>query len=157
MNLHVTADKYLIPQLSAAAGEKFCFFVQKRESADEVFDIMETIRNDLSHNDVFVKLAAGLREKHLGKLLGNDRFRAQLDDGGKEALWQQLNELTTKLFFTDKEEKCYALCQQHTASVLQGPVKTGKALCSYCALTRSLGHSSHTTTHVTIKKAWIEK
>jgi len=105
---------------------------------------------------VFIKLADTLREKHLIALLSNDRFRAQLDLGGKEALWQQLDELTGKGGFKGKEEKCHTLCPLHAKKVFQAPAN-GKALCFCCHQSRIAGLNSHTTSAQVARMAWIEK
>jgi hypothetical protein len=157
MNLHVTADKYLIPKLSEVASDRFCVLAKVCKSADDIFDIIELCRNDLNHNEVFVTLAASLREKNLIKLLSNDRFRAQLDSGGKEALWEQLDELTAKVFSVNTEEKSYSLCPGHTQNLFQRPTKDGKAACFCCNLVRAQGWSQSGPQNQAVRKAWIEK
>jgi hypothetical protein len=156
-DLHVTADKYLIPKLSTLASEKFCSVARACESADDMFDIMEAVRADLDPNDAFVELTATMREKNLIKLLSNDRSRAQLGSGGEVALWQQIDELTSKNFVADKEEKSYMLCSQHTQRVFQGPAKDGvKDVCFCCNMSRSYGYSGGYGQQVA-RKAWISK
>jgi len=134
MNLHVTADKYLIPKLSAVASDKFCSVANACKEVDDVFDIIEACRNELNHNDVYVKLADALHDKHLLTLLGNDRFRAQLDSGGKEALWQQLDELIANGVVKGKRERSYILCPEHSQDVFRGPLvaKDATGICSFC-------------------------
>jgi hypothetical protein len=121
-NIYVTADKYLIPRLSAVASSKICSIAEACTSIDDIFDIMEVIRTDLRPNATLAKLSATLREKHLRKLLGNQRFRAQLDSRGKDAIWKQIDELTSKVFWADLTEKSYFLCEQHKAGIFQHPV-----------------------------------
>jgi hypothetical protein len=156
----VTGDKYLVPQLREEGSRFFCLIARKCTSADDIFDIIETCRTDFSHNDEFVKLAAELREKNLGILLSNDRFRAQLDSGGKEALWQQLDELTSKVFIADKKEKSYRLCPAHAKRVFEEPIEDNCGTCTCCLIQqdvygqggrRVINHIKFDT-----RKAWIE-
>ena len=162
MNLHVTADKYLIPKLSAVASDKFYAVARTCNEADDVFDIIEACRNELNHNDVFIELADELREKHLITLLGNDRFRAQLDSGGKEALWEQLDELTANGVVKGKAEKSFTLCPQHLQVVLQGQLvaKEVKGYCTCCTAVRYNGYNSNDyiyyDQHVA-KRVWVDK
>lgn len=145
MNLHVTADKYLIPKLSANASKRFCFVARARKSTDDIFDIMEAIRTEL-------------RKKHLSNLLRNDRFRAQLDSGGKVAMWKQLDELNSKDLVTDKEEKSYSLCSQYEREVFKEAAKDeGKAHCPLCLKLWNSGIVALHTGQHTIHKAWIKK
>lgn len=161
MNLHVTADKYLIPKLSAVASDKFYAVARTCNEADDVFDIIEACRNELNHNDVFIELADELREKHLITLLGNDRFRAQLDSGGKEALWQQLDELTANGGFKGKEEKSFTLCHQHQQTVFQGQLgaKEVKGYCTCCYIARNYGYNGYHYTSVqqVAKRVWMDE
>jgi hypothetical protein len=161
MNLHVTADKYLIPKLSAVASDKFCAVARTCNEADDVFDIIETCRNELNHNDVFIELADELREKHLITLLGNDRFRAQLDSGGKEALWQQLDELTANGGFKGKEEKSFTLCHHHQQTVFQVELvaKEVKGYCTCCVIGRNHGYNNYNCTSVqhVAKRVWLDE
>jgi hypothetical protein len=154
MNLHVTADKYLIPKLSAVASDKFCAVARTCNEADDVFNIIEACRNELNHNDVFSELADELREKHLITLLGNDRFRAQLDSGGKEALWQQLDELTASGGFKGKEDQSFLLCNKHQQIVFEGPLvcKDVRGICSCCS-----NYGSGYNISVLPKRVWMDK
>lgn len=137
-----------MPRLSAVASGKICSIAEACTLVDEVFDIMEVIRADLSRNATLVKLSATLREKHLRKLLGNQRFRAQLDSRGKDALWKEIDRLTSRVFWADMTEKSYVLCEQHKANIFRGPVEVpeqrvsifgGVGRCSACLLSGTYG------------------
>jgi hypothetical protein len=110
-------DEHLIPRLSAVASSKICSIAEACTSIDDIFDIMEVIRTDLRPNATLAKLSATLREKHLRKLLGNQRFRAQLESRGTAAIWKQIDELTSKVFWADMAEKSYFLCEQHKVAI----------------------------------------
>jgi hypothetical protein len=164
LNIHVTGDKYLVPELGAEGSMLFCRYARKCTSADDIFDIIETCRTEFSHNDEFVELAAELREKNLGKLLSNNRFRAQLDSGGKEALWQQLDELSSKVFIADKKEKSYRLCPAHAERVFEEPIEDNGGTCT-CCLIQQDGYGQqgdrrfivvYNPVKCSARKAWIE-
>lgn len=114
LNVHLAADKYLEPELSTIAGQNFRRHALVCSDADEIFDLMEAIESEADHLELLVDLGAKLRENNMGKLLKNDRFRAQLDAGGKESLWQQLDEL---VFAADLEERRFALCHAHEHAI----------------------------------------
>lgn len=76
-----------------------------------------------------------MRENNRGKLLKNDRFRAQLDEGGREALWGVIDGL---VFAADLEQKRHHLCDQHHKLVFQEPsteedeLEEDEKLIEYC-------------------------
>jgi hypothetical protein len=131
----------------------------------------------MSHSSQLVELADTLREKHLIELLANQRFRAQLDSGGKEAIWQQLDELTSRFPATSKEEKFYTLCPDNTHSVFQETTEGSDRRCTCCAISQDCGcgdsyggvynrcrggskkvrGSFQVGVGLEVRKAWIEK
>lgn len=116
LHLRMTADKYLEPKLSATADENFRESALECTSSDEIFDIIETIKSEVAHDESLVGFGEKMRRDNLDKLIRNDRYRAQLDSGGKEAIWQQLDEL---IFAADLVKKRYHLCTIHRGSVYQ--------------------------------------
>ena len=118
LNIRVTADKYLEPKLSEVADKKYREAALTRTNADDIFDVLEMIRVEMSHDESLVAFGETIRKTNLGKLLKNARFREHLDRGGKEALWAQLDELT---HVADLEEKWTALCYDHKRAVFKSP------------------------------------
>ena len=118
LNLRVTADKYLEPKLSEVADTKYRETALTCTDADGIFDIIDTIRTEMDHDNSLVAFGESIRKNNLGKLLRNARFREHLDAGGKEALWVQLDELA---FVTDLEESWTALCNNHRKAVFKTP------------------------------------
>jgi hypothetical protein len=92
LDVHITADKYLIPQLSQQAYERFFDVARSRSDLDEIIDIIETLTTELSHDDGLVKLADELREANLKRLLQSARYREKLDSD-KALLWAHVDEL----------------------------------------------------------------
>lgn len=114
LNIRVAADKYLEPELSKVADKKYREAALTCTDADGIFDIIETIWTEMSHDDSLVAFGEAVRKDNLGKLLKNARFHEHLDLGGKDALWAQLDELA---FSADLREKRYALCNEHKTRV----------------------------------------
>lgn len=118
LNLHQTADKYLEPELSLTAKESFRQAAIESTNSDTVFDIIEAIKCEMTHDEETVELGEKLRKDNIGILLKNDRFRTQVDSGGKEAVWQQLNDL---IFAADLVKKRYFLCVSHVPHMFHEP------------------------------------
>lgn len=118
LNLQKAADKYLEPELSRAASKNFCQAATKSTNSDTIFDIIEAINSEMAHDEESVEFGEKLRKDNIGILLKNDRFRAQLDSGGKEAVWQQLDEL---VFAADLVKKRYFVCATHVLNMFYEP------------------------------------
>jgi hypothetical protein len=132
LNIRVVANKYLEPKLEKMADEKYREAALACTDANEIFDVLDTIWTEMSHDESLVAFAEEIRRHNLGKLLKNARFREHLDRGGKEALWAQLDQL---VFAADLRESRYALCVQHKARVFKSPesMPPGYAYrCSWC-------------------------
>jgi hypothetical protein len=131
LSLRATADKYLEPILSEEADKLFRLYAYVDLSGDNLFDMIEAINHEFQHEESLLEFANTLRKNNLGVLLKNERFRSQLDSGGKEMLWQVLDDL---VFAADLKKKCHHLCIDHKDVVFQdvgmdGPVV---AHCEVC-------------------------
>jgi hypothetical protein len=129
----------------------------------------------MGHDIELVELAARLRKEHIGKLLSNDRYRAQLGSGGMDALWQQLDELNSQMLA--RTEMSYQLCSHHRLSVFQPPVAVSDSEnacywinCTCCSIYhdgvgagagrnvyKDYAHDSDEDTSMDVRKAWIEQ
>lgn len=160
LDLQQAADKYLEPQLSRQATSAFCAAAEQSADADTVLDIIEAITNEMAHDEEFVGFGENMRKDNLGILLSNDRFRARLDNGGKEAIWQQLDELA---FAADLEKKRCYLCSDHLHTVFCEPApstdqETAKEHCAVCeAQVRYDGYYYGTPTRYEERTAWLPK
>jgi hypothetical protein len=148
LNIRVTADKYLEPQLSEEADKKYREAALSCISADDIFDVLETIWSEMSHDESLAALGEDIRRNNLGKLLKNARFREHLDRGGKEALWAQLDELA---FSADLRESRYTLCNEHKREVFKSPEKLPAQRNSQCSLCTPTYYS----TEMHPESAWI--
>lgn len=149
LNIRVTADKYLEPQLSTVADAKYREYALACTDTDGIFEILETIWSEMSNDGSLVAFGGTIRKNNLGKLLKNARFREYLDLGGKEALWAQLDELA---FAADLGENRIALCDNHKRAVFKPPndLRSGyKHTCTLCS--RNLYNI------VDLEVAWIPK
>ena len=139
LDIRVTADKYLESKLSKVADAKYREAALASKDTDGIFDIIDTIRTEMDHDESLVAFSESIRKNNLGKLLKNARFREHLDAGGKEALWAQLDELA---FAADLRESRYTLCNEHNHQVLKSPdsVRSGyEHRCTVCSR-YSAGH-----------------
>ena len=92
LDVHVTADKYLVPALSEQACKYFFEFARSEKNLDEITDILETLDTEMSHENKISELAAELRNKHLRGLLQNERYRGKLQDD-QELMWEHIDQL----------------------------------------------------------------
>jgi hypothetical protein len=92
LNVHLTADKYLEPELSVIARDEFTRMAYSQRDANEIFDIIETINDEVNHNEDFVRVAYSLRECHIEKLLENDRVCKKVDED-KTWRWEIIDTL----------------------------------------------------------------
>jgi len=134
LNIRVTADKYLEPMLSSLADVNYRQAAAACTDSEDIFDILEIFWTEMSHDDSLVAFGEAIRTANLGKLLKNARYREHLDRGGKEAIWQQLDEL---IFATDLvKKKHYHLCKSHLETTFKGPTMdvegSTKAECTIC-------------------------
>lgn len=92
LDVHTTADKCLIPQLSKQAYKRFFDVARSRSILDEIIDIIETLTTELSHDDGLVKLLDELREAKMKRLLQSARYREKLESD-KALLWEHVDQL----------------------------------------------------------------
>lgn len=152
LNIRVAADKYLVPRLEKMADEKYRDAALACTDADEIFDVLDTIWTEMSHDRSLVAFAGAIRRNNLGKLLKNARFREHLDRGGKEALWEQLDELA---FAADLGENRIALCGDHKRVVFKSTNELRSGYKHTCTLCNR--NAYNTSRHVELEVAWIPK
>jgi len=92
LDVHITANKYLVPELSKKAYERFIEVARSRQDLDEVIDIMETLTSEMGHDNGLVKLASELRDANLKRLLQSERYREKLESD-RSLLWAHLDQL----------------------------------------------------------------
>jgi len=92
LDVHITADKYLVPALSEQASKYFFDIARSERNLDEVTDIIETLNTEMSHDNKLIELTAELRNKHLRKLLQNERYREKVQDD-KTLMWEHIDQL----------------------------------------------------------------
>ena len=92
LDVHITADKYLVPALSEQACKYFFDFARSERNLDEITNILETLDTEMSHDDKISELAAELRNKHLRDLLQNKKYREKIQ-GDKALMWEHVDQL----------------------------------------------------------------
>lgn len=103
LDVHVIADKYLVPALSEQACKYFFDFARSEQNLDEITDILETLETKMSHDTKISELAAELRNKNLGGLLQDKRYREKVQDD-KALMWERVDQLlrTDQVSHTDQ-------------------------------------------------------
>lgn len=150
LDIRVAADKYLDPKLSKVADAKYREAALACTDIDGIFDIIDTIRTDMNHDESLVAFSESIRKDNLGKLLKNARFREHLDASGKVALWAQLDELA---FAADLSANKYVLCEAHRDEVFKIPPYMGwQHTCTLCPL-----NPYRSNTVYSERVAWLSK
>ena len=73
LDVHLTADKYLEPKLSAHARNEFTRIALSQRDSNVIFDMIQTISDEMKHDEGFLQLAQSLLEYNIEALLQNDR------------------------------------------------------------------------------------
>lgn len=120
-----------MPEVSKVADQVFRRLALASKDADTIFDIIESINNEMSYDESLVELAEQMREDNLGTLLEHDRFRKKLQSGGTEALWEVIDGL---VFAAGMKKKRHHLCDHHMRQVFLEPSHGSKAVdaCPFC-------------------------
>jgi len=92
LDVHIAADKYLVPSLSQQAYAEFFTYARLEWDLDKTVDTLETLTTEMAYDDKLVALATELRKKHLRQLLKNKRYREKLEDD-KALLWEHVDQL----------------------------------------------------------------
>ena len=66
--------------LSAIARDEFTRIAHSQHDANEIFDIIEAINEEMKHDEGFLQLAHSLREFNIEALLGNERVCKKMDE-----------------------------------------------------------------------------
>lgn len=142
-----------MPKLKGDANRKFRIAAVESTDADEIFDIIETLGSEMAHDNSLTALAESMRKNNFGKLLKNERYRAKLDSGGKEMLWQVVDELA---FAARLKRKRYFLCDSHAKRVFPEPRadQQPEEPCNLCHDPNGYYHPKHPRQRGRV--AWVE-
>jgi hypothetical protein len=99
LNVHLTAEKYLEPELSAHARAEFILVGYSQRKTDEIMDVMDTINAQMGHDRPVLNLAHYLCLDNIMALLGNDKFCKRVDED-RDLRWKVI-----KFFVSEKEPK----------------------------------------------------
>lgn len=130
LEVHLTADKYLEPELSATARNECSRIAYSQRDSNEIFDIIETINGvEVKHDEGFVQLAHSLRENNVETLLQNDRVCKKMDED-KDWRWEIINTLVGQR--KRSTEHCVFLCPNHLTQHFVPGRKVNVEHCSLC-------------------------
>lgn len=129
LNVHLTADKYLESDLSAIARDEFTRIAHSQHDANEIFDIIEAINEEMKHDEGFLQLAHSLREFNIEALLGNERVCKKVDED-KDWRWDIINSLIAHR--KHGREQSIVLCAHHINQVFEPGRKWQSRPCSKC-------------------------
>lgn len=137
LQLMVTADKYLEPELTVLAFFALRDVAEIVEDSDEILDMIQLIKEQVGREERYYLYAEGLRKRKLGKLLKNERYR-ELVTSDKKLMLSLMDEVIPE---RDMVERHYDLCPTHKAKVFRN---TGDrpSKCVWCAASRTVGEPS---------------
>ena len=79
LNLHIAADKYLLPTLSGQARTHFKQCASIDTHVDNVHAMIRAINSEVYHDQDLTQLAEKLRRDNLGRLIRHSPYRADLE------------------------------------------------------------------------------
>ena len=154
LDVKITADKYLLPELSSSADWYFRQTVGAEKDIDTVHDILQAIWKELCHNDKLIELAEALRQEHLSRLLRYAPYRSYLETD-MFLLWKQFDELAYADDLVPKQAIC---CRSHEQMLNNISDQSGK--CYQCSSPPNIypPQKSDTTTPISEgEKVWVAK
>lgn len=128
LDLMITANKYLEPQLSTSAERKFRAVAEDSLDADAVLDVYQSIKSDLAHHDGLIEFAETLRKDNLLKLQKNKRYQGLLSDD-PDLLASHFEILDQLGLSQDMVQKRIHVCDWHSEQVLKTPDYGWAACC----------------------------
>jgi hypothetical protein len=142
LKVHLVADKYLEPALSAIARSQFTHIAFTQRDSDVIFDIIETISDEMKYDERFLQLAQSLREHNIVALLLNDRVCKKVDED-KDWRWEVINTLVDQK--KRSGEYSVFLCLNHIRQLFLSGREMHMGRCSMCH-----GNESRTAVKATI-------
>jgi len=125
----MTADKYLLPELSRSADHRFRHTVTVEEDVDQVHCIIQAIREETSHDEGMMEMAETLRKKHLAKLVLHPPYRAYLETD-MPLLWRHFEELALGASLAKKH---VVMCSAASHDMVAAAEPYGNYRCRSCA------------------------
>lgn len=129
LSLMLTADKYLLSDLSESAEYRFRQSARSEEDVDQIHCIIKAISDDASHNEGLTELAQALRDEHLGRLVLHPPYRAHLETD-MALLWQHFDKLA---FGADLVKKHVVLCSGPSHETIVTDRELPNYKCKVCA------------------------
>jgi uncharacterized protein HemY len=92
LEVHITATKYLVPDLSKTSCERLAEVARSQQALDNIIDILDALTSEQSHSAGLVELANELRNANIKPLLQSERYREKLESD-KALLWAHVDRL----------------------------------------------------------------
>lgn len=92
LDLAITANKYLEPELTDKSRLIFSNIVMKIQEADDIFNVMQMIWREAGHINCLLEVANQLRRMNIMELQKNERYRERLLSD-REFMIAHLNDL----------------------------------------------------------------
>ena len=92
LDVHITATKYLVPDLSKNSRERLAEVARSQKALDDTIDILDALTSERSHSDGLAGLANELRNANIKQLLQSERYRGKLESD-KALLWAHVDRL----------------------------------------------------------------
>ena len=118
LDVHIAADKYLVPALSQQAYTEFFTYARMEWNLENTIDTLEMLTTEMTYDDKLVALAAELRKKQLRNLLKNQRYREKLEDD-KALLWEHIDQLLAAEHDTEAQSYTQTQTTEHGHSTKQ--------------------------------------
>ena len=99
LNVHLTAEKYMEPELSAHARAEFIRVGYSQRKTDDMMDVMDTIYDQMGHDQAVLNLAHYLCLDNIMALLENYKFCKRVDED-RDLRWKII-----KYFVSEKKPK----------------------------------------------------
>jgi hypothetical protein len=95
LNVHLTAEKYMEPELSAHARAEFIRVGYSQRKTDEIMEIMDTIYAQMGHDRPVLNLAHYLCLDNIMALLGDENFCKRVDED-RDLRWKIIKFLVSQ-------------------------------------------------------------
>lgn len=113
LNVHITATKYLVPDLKAQSCERLTEVACSQQALDDTINILDALTSEQSHSEGLARLSNELRNANIKQLLQSERYRRKLESD-KTLFWAHVD----RLFVATQpvvEERYAFLSPAHTA------------------------------------------
>jgi hypothetical protein len=99
LNVHLAAEKYMEPELSAHARAEFIRVGYSQRKTDDIMEVMDTVKAQMGHDRGVLNLAHYLCLDNILALLKDEKFCKRVDED-RDLRWKVI-----EFFVSEKERK----------------------------------------------------